>query len=58
MNITHLITRCDRNAETYRAPSNDERRAAWAVKYFGAGHHTKQQKPRIRVTVTQPKAGN
>lgn len=58
MNIAHLITRCDRNAETYRAPNNNERRAIWAAKFFGAGHHTKQQKPRIRVTVPQAKAGN
>ena len=58
MNILRIITRCDRNAETYRAPSNNERRAIWAAKFFGAGHHLRQQKPRIRVTVPQPKAGN
>lgn len=58
MIILRFITRCDRNAETYRAPNNNERRAMWAAKYFGAGHHTKQQKPRIRVTVPQPNAGN
>lgn len=29
--------------------SNDERRAAWAAKFYGAGHHHKPQKPRIRV---------
>lgn len=58
MNITHPIIRCDRNAETYRAPNNNERRAAWAAKYFGAGHHQQPTKPRIRVTVPKSEAGN
>jgi len=58
MTALHIITRCDRRAESYRAPDNNERRAAWAAKFFGNGHHLRQQKPRIRVTVPQPKAGN
>ena len=29
--------------------SNDERRAAWAAKFYGAGHHRRDRKPRIRV---------
>lgn len=29
--------------------SNDERRAAWAAKFYGGGHHHKPQKPRVRV---------
>jgi hypothetical protein len=58
MSPLHIITRCDRRAESYRAPDNNERRAAWAAKYFGNGHHNRQQKPRIRVTVPQAKAEN
>lgn len=51
-----LITRVDRRAESCRVLDNNERRAIWAAKYFAAGHHQRQQKPRIRVTVPQPKA--
>lgn len=32
-----------------RPMSDDERRAAWAARYYGSGHHRKQPKPRIRV---------
>jgi hypothetical protein len=54
--LRHLITRVDRRAESCRALDNNERRAIWAARFYGAGHHQKQQKPRIRVTVPQPKA--
>lgn len=37
------VTRSD------RAPTPDERRAAWAFVYFAAGHHHRERKPRIRV---------
>lgn len=36
-------------AESIRVPSNDERVAAWAAKYFGAGCHRAPTKPRMRV---------
>jgi hypothetical protein len=36
-------------AESIRVPSNDERVAAWAAKYFGASHHRAPTKPRMRV---------
>jgi hypothetical protein len=36
-------------AESIRVPSNDERVAALAAKYFGAGHHRAPTKPRMRV---------
>ena len=32
-----------------RTPSNDERRAAWAARYYGAGLHRRLPKPRVRV---------
>ena len=35
-------------AESIRVPSNDERIAAWAAKYFGAGYHRRPSKPRMR----------
>lgn len=34
-----------------RPSTNDERRAEWAEKFYGAGHHRKQPKPRVRVAV-------
>ncbi|WP_395119674.1 hypothetical protein ACFCQI_01790 [Rhodanobacter sp. FW102-FHT14D06] len=37
-------------AESIRVPTNDERVAAWAAKYFGAGYHRRPSKPRIRAT--------
>jgi len=55
MNVLHFLTRADQRAETYRPLSNNERRAIWAAKFFGAGHHLRQQKPRIRVTVPKAK---
>ena len=36
------------------APSNDERRASWAFRYFLQGFHRAPQKPRIRMPVTVP----
>ena len=30
-------------------PTNNERRANWASKYYGEGHHNRLKKPRIRV---------
>jgi len=56
MTALHIITRCDRRAETYRAPDNNERLAALAAKYFGFGLHQRVEKQRIRVTVPQPKS--
>ena len=38
-----ILTRSD------RAPTPDERRAAWAYRYYSAGHHRINRKPRIRV---------
>lgn len=32
-----------------RVPTDDQRRALWAFKFFGGGHHHIQPKPRIRV---------
>lgn len=37
-------------------PTNDERRAMWAAKYYGNGHHNRQQKPRIRLQPKDAKA--
>lgn len=41
-------------AESIRVPSNDERVAAWAAKYFGAGYHRRPSKPRIRAASEPP----
>lgn len=30
-------------------PTNNERRAAWAAKFYGEGHHHRLNKPRVRV---------
>ena len=38
-----ILTRSD------RVPTPDERRAQWAVRYFGNGHHRRERKPRVRV---------
>ena len=43
-----------RSNESIRPLHNDERIAAWAFKYFGAGFHRRPEKPRIRVTVPAP----
>jgi hypothetical protein len=32
-----------------RPPSNDERRAQWAARFYSQGHHRTPQKPRVRV---------
>jgi hypothetical protein len=40
--------------EAIRAPSNDERLAHWAARYFAMGHHRRPEKPRIKVTVPAP----
>lgn len=32
-----------------RAPTPDERRAQWAARFYGGGHHRKPSKPRVRV---------
>ena len=47
-----------RSNEAIRPPSNDERIAAWAFKYFAAGFHRRPEKPRIRVTVPAPLSNN
>ena len=47
-----------RTNETIRPPSNDERRASWAAKYFCAGFHRRPEKPRIKVTVPAPLSNN
>jgi hypothetical protein len=41
-------------AESVRPPSNDERRAEWAAKYFGAGYHNRPNKPRVRAEAPLP----
>ena len=38
-----ILTRSD------RAPTPDERRAQWAYRYYSAGHHRINRKPRVRV---------
>ncbi len=43
-----------RNMEAIRTPSNDERRASWASRYFALGLHRRPEKPRYRVTVPEP----
>lgn len=47
-----------RSLESVRPLSNDERRAAWARRYFLRGHHRNPQKPRIKVMVPAPLATN
>jgi hypothetical protein len=44
-------------AESVRPLSNDERRAHWAARYFGAGYHLRPSKPRVRAvtpSTTEP----
>lgn len=45
------IMHASADIESCRTPSNDERKATWAAKYFLRGHHRNPSKPRIRVTV-------
>ncbi|QAU22558.1 hypothetical protein EO087_00035 [Dyella sp. M7H15-1] len=52
--LLHLITRTNHRPESCRSLNNDERRGLWAARFYGEGHHQRQQKPRIRVTVPQP----
>jgi len=46
MNTSLMHTR---TVESIRPRSNDERRAAWAARYFAQGNHREPSKPRIRV---------
>lgn len=50
------VMHASRSIESVRPPSNDERRAHWAIRYFAAGWHRTPQKPRIKVTVPQSRA--
>jgi len=43
-----------RSNEAIRPPSNDERRASWAQKFYALDFHRRPDKPRIRVTVPAP----
>ena len=47
-----FLMHATQRAESVRPPSNDERRAEWAAKYFGAGYHLRPEKPRIRIELT------
>ena len=47
-----------RSNEAIRPPSNDERRAIWARKFYALGLHRRAEKPRIRVTVPAPLPNN
>ena len=47
-----------RSNEAIRPPSNDERRAHWAKKFYALGFHRRPDKPRIRVTVPAPLSNN
>jgi hypothetical protein len=44
-----MIQHATEHAESIRVPTNDERRAAWAVRYFAQGNHRQPSKPRVRV---------
>ena len=44
-----MIQHATERAESIRVPSNDERRAAWAARYFAQGNHRAPSKPRVRV---------
>jgi len=46
MNTSLMNTRTN---EAIRPRSNDERRAAWAARYFAQGAHREPSKPRLRV---------
>lgn len=52
------VMHASRDIESVRTPSADERLATWAAKYFLRGHHRAPQKPRMRVTVPQPRAAS
>ena len=46
----HSVARTERGKWTgCLPPTNDERRAAWAARFYAGGHHRKQNKPRVRV---------
>lgn len=49
MNASTIIQHATYRAESIRVPTNDERRAEWAAKYFAQGHHRRPEKPRVRV---------
>ncbi len=34
-----MLIHATQEADSVRTPSNDERRAAWAYRYFAQGHH-------------------
>ena len=34
-----MIQHATQSADSIRVPTNDERRAQWAARYFGAGYH-------------------
>lgn len=40
--------------DAIRPLTNNERRAEWARKYYQAGHHMHERKPRIRIPVGSP----
>lgn len=44
-----MIQHATERAESIRVPTNNERRAAWAAKYFSGGHHREPSKPHVRV---------
>ena len=44
-----MIQHATERAESIRVPTNDERRAAWAARYFAQGSHRQPSKPRVRV---------
>lgn len=46
MNTSLMHTR---TIEAIRPRTNDERRAAWAARYFAQGNHRAPSKPRVRV---------
>lgn len=51
-----FLMHATQRAESVRPPSNDERRAEWAAKYFGAGYHNRPNKPRVRIESEPPHA--
>lgn len=47
MNILTIVRTKPHSWHGCEPPSNDQRRAEWAAKFYSAGHHRK--KPRLRV---------
>jgi hypothetical protein len=47
MNVLSIFRTRPKSWDGCTPPTNDERRAAWASRYYSAGHHRK--KPRLRV---------